>query len=134
MGTICLCCDQSGDTYREVTTLLPTLDSTLTQSSVISAQVRFYISDDDWRPRQLYSIACLFDSVEEGTTFDGSFPNDSYPIFNFQSGSVEYQFPLQYILGSQRLKHPITVHFYLIHLTQDDEQVVIAESQALTYR
>lgn len=102
--------------------------------SVINAEVRFYISDEDWHPRQLYSIACLFDSVEEGTTFDGSFPNDRYPIFNFQSGVVDYPFPLKYILDNQRLKHPITVHFYLIHLSGDNEQVVIAESQALTFR
>lgn len=61
---------------------------------------------------------------ENGSSTDGQYPNELYPLLLKSSGHVRFTFPLYYISEENGLKKPLTIWFYLNKGTIRESEVI----------
>lgn len=117
-----------GDAVIEVAVLTPPEGAKLDSSSIVSAVINYDVSD--FRPGQ-YFLAAQFRknapgaSGQEFRTFDGEFPTSNYPVLATASGSIRFDFPMQYVIDHPELGEEIEMWFFLNYRTTALQSVVI---------
>jgi hypothetical protein len=122
--------DQLSKATLEVLHLDPAPGHQLNEESVLVAQLRFHV---ELRPNTRYALGATFQTIDPKQTFDGSFPNDSYPAVTKPEGEVVLAFPLRHVFSDLRLAHPIKVQYILKQHYSAEASVVIAKTDVLEY-
>lgn len=107
----------------------PVSGSNVTRNTSLVASLTYSVPDF---PSSSYRLTAQFETTTPGMTFDGSFPNVSYPKACAPSGTFTVFFPLEYIWDVRLIRRPFRMIFFLLE-GNDSVKRVVAESQWIEY-
>ncbi len=100
----------------EVTNLAPAPGSLLTESSVLSADVKYSITN--FQPSAHYYVAPLFASTEgEGRTFNAADRMTEFPRLTTAVGTIEIRYAVHRELRNRNLAHPVRISLFVMERT-----------------
>ncbi len=122
--------DNNNETFIEILSLVPEVESILTVNDTIAASLRFAIAEDIQSDFG-FSISIKFVSVVEGQTFSIG-PQSSVELSE-RTGTVNLSYPLEQIWLNNNLKHPVSCYFYLHQKLSETSSKVIARTTVIIY-
>jgi hypothetical protein len=114
----------------EIVTISPDSNSSVTRGTVVFADLKYSVGE--FIPGK-YLITAQVQTTKEGRTFDGTFPSRLYPSMISAEGTLRFSFPLEYVWDSPKLKHPMTLWFYLHRREDDSHTKVVARTGPIFY-
>jgi hypothetical protein len=103
----------------------------LKEETVVVANLSYEI--EDFHPGD-YSVCAQFPTNEPGTSTDGDFPNDDYPVLAKPDGRLQFRYPMTYVWNRQEIARPFKVWFYLIRKTGQGTSTVVAKTGPVEYK
>jgi hypothetical protein len=113
-----------------IISISPASGEALSRDSVLISRIGYKVDESDLSKVKIFA---QFQTNTPGVTFDGEFPDDGYVEILSKDGVVELQFPLKYVLGDERLKHPISVKFLITYQVGDGYSKEIASTKRYQY-
>jgi hypothetical protein len=113
----------------ELVKVTPASGSAVTRQTAVVAALRYEIPNF---VAGQYRLTAQFETTTPGATYDGAFPNISYPIACATVGTFSIYFPLEYMWEVQSIKRPIRMIFYLLEGTGRIKRIV-AKSEWIHY-
>jgi hypothetical protein len=113
-----------------VISISPAPGKALSRDSILISRIGYEVGESDLSKIKIFA---QFQTNTPGATFDGEFPGDEYVEVLSRDGVVELHFPLKYVLGDERLKHPICVNFLMTYQVGNGYSKVIAGTKRYQY-
>lgn len=111
--------------------ITPTAGAPLLQSSVLAADLDYWVQD--FEPGR-YEILAQFALQESHRSTDGDFPRSEYPILTSPAGRVHFCFPMAYVWNRPIERSPFDVIFLLNKLVGDaGKSSSVAHTEHLQY-
>ncbi|GAB3238483.1 hypothetical protein GCM10027346_31170 [Hymenobacter seoulensis] len=109
----------------------PATGAKLSAASTITATLTYALAENQ-RTDYIYSITAQFETTTAGTTIGTG--SSSTAVLSDRAGKTSLTIPLSELWKDTRLKHPVTVYFYLLaRAPGSSTSEVIAKTGAYTY-
>ncbi|HOY23447.1 MAG TPA: hypothetical protein PK002_09845 [Cellvibrio sp.] len=118
------------ETKISIIKIMPSDSKLLNQNSVIEAKLQYYIKD--YVPGE-YKVIAQFDTEKQGTTSDGTFPLEDYPVVTAAEGVLDIKFPIKHVWLQKPSDKPFVLQFYLNKRTGERSSRVIATTDKIIY-
>jgi hypothetical protein len=119
---------RDADATLRITSISPWPGTALGPDMIVSAELEYFVPQ--FAVGEYFVIGQA--EMNDGSTSDGNFPDDLYPVLLEPEGRIHFHFPVYYVADQVNLKRPIVIWFYL-NRGSLRQSAIIAKAGPITF-